>query len=226
MGKWNDDFEFSSYLQENHQFRLYWNHLDDDVIDIGIEVNSTGWIAIGLSPNGGMEYSDIMLGWVNDNDGSVTLQDRYTGDSQSTPLIDDQNNLELIEGEQEDGITRIRFQRTKTLDCDDPSDHDLAVSQGTSRVIYAWHDEDGDENDEYSINYHGASQRGTQSVNLWYGDGFEVELEDDVDYIDLVFSNYSVASTDTEYACKLWELPSFNETQHIVSFEPVVQEGK
>ena len=62
MGRWDDLFTFSTYLEENHQFRLYWNHLDDDVIDIGIEANTTGWIAIGISPNGGMENSDIMIG--------------------------------------------------------------------------------------------------------------------------------------------------------------------
>merc|ERR1719195_2062519 len=179
LGKWDDEFTYSTYLEENHQFRLYWSHLDDDVMDIGIEANATGWIAIGLSPNGGMENSDIMLGWVDDNDGSVILQDRYTGDSQSRPTLDDVDHLTLIEGEQENGITRIRFQRTRTLDCDDESGHDMAVSQGTSRVIYAFHDDDGDADDETAISYHG-SNRGSQSVNLWYGEGSEVELEDDV----------------------------------------------
>ena len=64
MGKWDDHFTFSTFLEENHQFRLYWSHLDDDIIDIGIEANCTGWIAVGLSPNGGMEHSDIMIGCV------------------------------------------------------------------------------------------------------------------------------------------------------------------
>ena len=62
MGKWDERFTFSTFLEENHQFKLYWSHLADDVIDIGIEANSTGWIAVGLSPNGGMEHSDIMIG--------------------------------------------------------------------------------------------------------------------------------------------------------------------
>ena len=186
MGHWDDDFSFSTYLEENHQFRLYWSLLDDDVIEIGIEANTTGWLAFGLSPNGGMENADIMIGWVNDDDGTVTLQDRYTGDAQATPSLDDEDHLTLIEGEQEDGITRIRFLRTKTLDCDDTSDHDMAITQGTSRVIYAWNDEDGDEDDEDSINYHGTRQRGSQSVNMWYGEGTSVELEDDVDSFDLL----------------------------------------
>ena len=225
MGQWNDDFSFSTYLEENHQFRLYWTHLDDDVIDIGIEANTTGWIAIGISPNGGMENSDIMLGWIDDEDGTAILQDRYTDDSMDRPSLDDDDHLTLIEGEQEDGITRIRFQRTRSLDCDDTSGHDLAISHGTSRVIYAWNDQDGDAANADSIQYHGATQRGSQSVNLWYGESGEVELEDDVEFLDLTMSNWSVSPEDTTYVCKLFELPTFTETQHVVKFEPIVQDG-
>jgi len=225
MGSWDDDFEFATYLEENHQFRVYWDHLNDDVIEIGMEANTTGWIAIGLSPNGGMENSDIMIGWVDDDDGSVTLQDRYTGDSMTRPSLDDEDHLTLIEGEQKDGITRIRFQRTRTLDCDDASGHDMAVTQGTSRVIYAWNDNDGDEDNANSIDYHGANQRGAQSVNLWYGEGDVVELEDDVDFFDLTFTNWSVSSNETSYICKVFELPSFNDTQHAVMVAPIVEAG-
>jgi len=224
MGHWDDEFEYSVYLQEDKQFKLYWSHLDDDVINIGMEANTTGWIAIGLSPNGGMEHSDIMIGWVDD-DGSVTLQDRYTGDSMSRPSLDDEDHLTLIEGEEEDGITRIRFQRTRTLDCDDTSGHDMAVSQGTSRVIFAWNDVDGDEDDADSIHYHGANQRGTKSVNLWYGEGEAVDLEDDIQSFDLTMANYSVSSNHTEYACKVFELPALEDNHHIVWFEPLIEEG-
>ena len=222
MGEWDDNFMFSTFLEENHQFKLYWSHSDSDVIDIGIEVNSTGWIAVGLSPNGGMEHSDIMIGWVDDLDGTVILQDRYTGDSQSTPILDEEDNLTLIEGEQEDGITRIRFQRTRSLDCNDSSGHDMAVVQGTSRVIYAWNHND---DDPYSIAYHGTTQRGSQSVNLWYGEATTVELEDDAEYFDLTMTNWSVSSSDTEYVCKLFEMPQSGNTQHIVMIEPLVEEG-
>ena len=162
---------------------------------------------------------------VDDVDGTVILQDRYTEDSQSAPILDEEDNLTLIEGEQEDGITRIRFQRTRSLDCNDTSGHDMAVTQGTSRVIYAWNHNDGDISDPNSIQYHGATQRGTQSVNLWYGEGKAVELEDDVAFFDLTVTNWSVASSHTEYVCKLFELPKFDETQHIVMVEPLIEAG-
>ena len=136
--------------------------------------------------------------------------------------MDDRDDLTLIEGEQEDRITRIRFQRTRSVDCDDTSGHDMAVIQGTSRVIYAWNHNDGDIEDPDSIQYHGTS-RGTQSVNLWYGETVPVELEEDVDFFDLTMTNWSVSSDETEYVCKLFELPSFEDTQHVVMVEPLIE---
>merc|ERR1719361_3303832 len=152
------------------------------------------------------------------------LQDRHTKDASSPgrPSLDDENHLTLIEGEEVDGVTRIMFRRTKTLDCNDTSGHDLAVTQGTSRVIYAFHEDDGDESDADSISYH-LGNRGSQSVNLWYGSGDEVELESDVVYHDLLMTNWSVASDETEYVCKLFELPKFDDKQHIVMIEPPIQ---
>ena len=75
-----------------------------------------------------MPNSDIMFGWV-DNDGMVYLQDRYTQDTRTYPLLDINQSLTLIDGEEIDGMTRIRFTRPKYT-CDD---EDLALSQGTTR---------------------------------------------------------------------------------------------
>ncbi len=82
------------------------------------------------------------------------------------------------------------------LDCDNASGQDMAVTQGTSRVIYAFHEDDGDADDADSISYHG-SNRGSDSVNMWYGEGDTVELEDDVDYFDLTMTNWSMAAVET-----------------------------
>ena len=100
MGAWDDEFDYASDLEEQQRFRLYWSNLEDDVIELGIEAESTGWIAVGISPNGGMVNSDIILAWVDDANSSVHLEDRHTGDTESMPLLDAQQNLELIAGEQ------------------------------------------------------------------------------------------------------------------------------
>ena len=77
-----------------------------------------------------MPNSDIAIGWVDD-DGNAYIQDRYTN-ARSAPLYDNQQNLTLIEGEEADGMTRLRFTRPK-YSCDPD---DLSLSQGTTRYRY------------------------------------------------------------------------------------------
>ena len=136
MESWNDEFIEKTYLGENHKFRLYWTNEANGKIQIGIEAETTGWVALGISPNGGMLSSDVMIGWVDD-DGTVHLEDRHTDTKEKStgPVLDSNNDLELISGEQVNGITRIRFRRNK---CTGDSDHDLAILKGTTRIIYAW----------------------------------------------------------------------------------------
>ena len=42
-------------------------------ITFEIQVKTRGYVALGLSPNGAMKGSDIVVGWVND-DGTAVLQ--------------------------------------------------------------------------------------------------------------------------------------------------------
>lgn len=53
MESWNDEFIEKTYLDENHKFRLYWTNEANGKIQIGIEAETTGWVALGISPNGG-----------------------------------------------------------------------------------------------------------------------------------------------------------------------------
>lgn len=43
-------------------------------IDIQLSYPSLGWIAMGLSPNGGMDQSDVLFGYVEDETGRVIAQ--------------------------------------------------------------------------------------------------------------------------------------------------------
>ena len=124
-----------SNLTEDQLFKLYWTTDIDDAentIEFGIEANATGWIALGISPRGTMPNSDIAIGWVEN--GEVFLQDRYT-EGRSAPLYDDQQDLELIEGEEVGGRARIRFRRTKYLCSNSSEGHDLSLGHGTTRYV-------------------------------------------------------------------------------------------
>jgi len=57
-------------LDPYEKYNLYWKTDDTNkIITFIAEVKTRGWIGFGLSPNGGMQNSDIVIGWVSDNDG-------------------------------------------------------------------------------------------------------------------------------------------------------------
>ncbi len=48
-------------------YRLHWSvDHEEQTIRFAVNVSTTGWVGLGLSPTGGMPNSDIVIGWVND----------------------------------------------------------------------------------------------------------------------------------------------------------------
>ena len=45
-------------------------------IAFAVNVSTTGWVGFGLSPNGQMPQSDVVIGWVKD-DGATTFHVSY-----------------------------------------------------------------------------------------------------------------------------------------------------
>ena len=64
----SQEFPFRVTLLERGDdfYELYWS-FDTDLrnITFAVRVRTTGWVGFGLSPNGGMADSDIVIGWVN-----------------------------------------------------------------------------------------------------------------------------------------------------------------
>ena len=60
-------YQFSANLHE--RYTLYWSiNNDAQTIRFAVRVRTTGWVGFGLSPNGQMPQSDVVIGWV-DNTG-------------------------------------------------------------------------------------------------------------------------------------------------------------
>jgi hypothetical protein len=66
--KWTNE----AWLDPDRIYLLQWR-IDEksETITFQAIVKTLGWIGFGLSPNGGMPGSDIVIGWVNDNDGTT-----------------------------------------------------------------------------------------------------------------------------------------------------------
>ena len=64
-----EEYHFSAILDDG--YTLHWNFdLEHQTIGFAVNVSTTGWVGFGLSPNGQMPQSDVVIGWV-DNDGNT-----------------------------------------------------------------------------------------------------------------------------------------------------------
>ena len=64
-----EEYRFSVILDDG--YTLHWNFdLEQQTIAFAVNVSTTGWVGFGLSPNGQMPQSDVVIGWV-DNDGNT-----------------------------------------------------------------------------------------------------------------------------------------------------------
>ena len=57
-------YQFSAKLHE--RYTLFWSiNNDAQTIRFAVRVRTTGWVGFGLSPNGQMPQSDVVIGWVD-----------------------------------------------------------------------------------------------------------------------------------------------------------------
>ena len=55
-------------VQLSDSYTIYWTFdIETKYIQFAIRVQTTGWVGFGLSPNGQMPRSDVVIGWVNNN---------------------------------------------------------------------------------------------------------------------------------------------------------------
>ena len=59
-------------LSASPQYDLYWV-VDGSRIDFAVLVETEGWVGFGISPNGLMFSSDVIMGFVDDTTGVVTF---------------------------------------------------------------------------------------------------------------------------------------------------------
>ncbi|CAF4657670.1 unnamed protein product [Rotaria sp. Silwood2] len=103
-------YKHSIELQKNVA-DLWWT-VDDNEREITFELhmNTTGWIALGISPAGGMKGADIGVGWV-DQTGSAHFQDRHAS-ANGRPMVDNTTiDWFAVQGHEVNGWTAIQFKR-------------------------------------------------------------------------------------------------------------------
>ena len=62
-----DYYPFNTTLKEGDYY-LFWNFSkSDETIQFAVRVKTTGWIGFGISPNGQMPGSDVIIGWIGED---------------------------------------------------------------------------------------------------------------------------------------------------------------
>jgi hypothetical protein len=61
-------FHIALSTDPTYQYDLYWKvDLEEEMIEFAVNVSTSGWIGFGLSPNGQMPGSDVLIGWISDD---------------------------------------------------------------------------------------------------------------------------------------------------------------
>ena len=99
----------SAVLDDEGKFVLYWNvsvdaNKENGVIRFAAEVETVGWVGLGLSPTGAMVDSDSVIGWVHSvEEGAaatvVDLTDRWNA-AYVQPAIDVSQDVYRVRGVQ------------------------------------------------------------------------------------------------------------------------------
>ncbi|CAF0843332.1 unnamed protein product [Adineta ricciae] len=194
---------------------LWWTMNDNNQeITFELHIKTTGWIALGISPAGGMKGADIGVGWV-DQTGRVHFQDRYAY-ANSRPIIDNTTtDWYALRGREANGWTAIQFKRL--LDTCDTMD--VEIKSGTNILIYAYGlvDPDGD------ISYH-ENRRGSRMIPLRsYANPTSEDKFDKLEHFEFRLHNYVVPPTDTTYYCKVYKAANgFPGKRHAIAHKTLV----
>eukprot|EP01084_Bolivina_argentea_P288018 494266_1 len=202
------------------KYQVYWNVNEDlCVLEMGLMVETNGWIGIGISRSGSMKDSDIVMGWIAD--GEYILQHRYGTESVTPELFDDQSHIKKIKGWKEVNasktITYLHFEKEIFVHFDK---NVVDINKGITKVIWAW--KDGELSANEIPTYHGR-HRGTQHMQLFNGPQPKTPLPNDVLSFDIIMPNISIPNKETTYYCLFVELPVLENTHHIIQFDPLIQ---
>jgi hypothetical protein len=109
-------FNGSVALDTKGDVQLFWK-TGDEYSTFGVASRSSGYLALGFSETGAMTGADMAVGY-KDHDGDFILENRHA-EGFFTPEVsqDQENNIRLKEGHQENGVTSFIFEKHNKADC-------------------------------------------------------------------------------------------------------------
>ncbi|XP_055328888.1 DBH-like monooxygenase protein 1 homolog [Paramacrobiotus metropolitanus] len=201
-------------------------------IEVQLSYPTQGWLAMGLSPEGGMDQSDVLFGYVDDLTNEVIVQDRYLQANllkMSVNLsLDEQQDWQKIAGSKNGTYTVIRAVRL--LKTCDKADHPFR--DALQHVIYSLHTKPPTtptahitkHTFKYStnINFVGASSTAEGDRTP---DGKSALQLDGAGSKKLQFTIGNVSITgdlDTVYYCAVQKVPTLDKKYHAIATQPLL----
>ena len=66
LNELEENYNYHAVLDDKGKYNLFWNFdLEQETITFAVRVQTDGWVGFGLSPNGQMPNSDVVIGWVD-----------------------------------------------------------------------------------------------------------------------------------------------------------------
>ncbi|XP_071155696.1 DBH-like monooxygenase protein 1 homolog [Mytilus edulis] len=211
-------FGNSWQLDSDGNYWLFWK-TNTTHITFETHVKTKGYVGFGLSSNGKMFPSDVVVGWVDSN-GTAHFKDCHT-EGHYAPTIDVSQDWMLLQGLEDNFGTVLKFVR-KLDTCDDK---DYQITDNTIKVIYSYHPDDPASFD--TLPWHGANRRGAKSLMLLSAvKANDYQLPPDAEQFDILHNNFHVpANTDTTYQCTIFKVPEKPSKRHMIRFEPIITRG-
>jgi hypothetical protein len=124
------------------KFGFYFKAVGQNIF-IALEVETSGWVAIGIEPTDNLhKNADLIFGWV-DNQGRVKVIDAFSPESQGSHPEDKElggtTDIVSFGGAEKNGITTIEFVRPMITG--DRFDNDIHRKTDTS-IIWAYGEDD------------------------------------------------------------------------------------
>ena len=67
--------EYAHHAVLAEKMRLFWTvDWENETVSFAVEADTTGWVGFGFSTSGHMPGSDVVIGWVKDNKGYLTVR--------------------------------------------------------------------------------------------------------------------------------------------------------
>ncbi|XP_052093581.1 DBH-like monooxygenase protein 1 homolog [Mytilus californianus] len=204
-------------LDVQGNYWLFWKTNATHVI-FETHVKTKGYVGFGLSSNGKMFPSDVVIGWIDSN-GTTHFKDCHT-EGHYAPIIDASQDWFLLLGKENNFGTVLKFIR-KLDTCDD---NDYLITESTVKVIYSYHPDDPASFS--SLSWHGAERRGAKSLMLLSSvKANEYVPPSDAEQFDMLHHNFHVPAKETTYQCTVFKVPHKPQKYHMIRYEPIISPG-